>query len=121
MLRLSFFAGSSLWVFGSIPVSFAAKICGSPVCLCAGLLWRLSYRVLTGVFPVNRIISVWGGGVIEPPKTPWVRQWCGYSIYMAKAVLEHLVRRVVTNCLEISFQMALPTVLTANRDNAMIM
>jgi hypothetical protein len=25
---------------------------------------------------------------------------CGYSIYMAKAVLEYFVKRVVTNCLE---------------------
>src|SRR5215471_9636515 len=29
---------------------------------------------------------------------------CGYSIYMAKAVLEYFVRRVVTNSLETSFQ-----------------
>src|SRR5215510_13880066 len=28
----------------------------------------------------------------------------GYSIYMAKAVLEYFVRRVATNSLEISFQ-----------------
>jgi hypothetical protein len=47
--------------------------------------------------------------------------FCGYSIYMAKAVLEYFVRRVVTNCLEISFKRALPTVLTTNRGNAMIM
>jgi hypothetical protein len=46
---------------------------------------------------------------------------CGYSIYMAKAVLEYFVRRVVTNSLEISFQRPLPTVLTTNRCNAMIM
>jgi hypothetical protein len=46
---------------------------------------------------------------------------CGYSIYMAKAVLEYFVKRVVTNSLEISFQRALPTVLTTNRGNAMIM
>ena len=29
---------------------------------------------------------------------------CGYSIYMAKVVLEYFVRRVVTNSLEISSQ-----------------
>jgi hypothetical protein len=46
---------------------------------------------------------------------------CGYSIYMAKAVLEYFMRRVVTNSLEISFQRAVPTVLSKNRDNAMIM
>jgi hypothetical protein len=46
---------------------------------------------------------------------------CGCNIYMAKAVLEYFVRRVVTHCLEISFQRALPTVLTTNRGNAMIM
>jgi hypothetical protein len=46
---------------------------------------------------------------------------CGYSIYMAKAVLEYFVRRVVTNSLEISFQRAPATVLTTNRGNAMIM
>jgi hypothetical protein len=46
---------------------------------------------------------------------------CGCSIYMAKAVLEYFVRRVVTNSLEISFQRPLPTVLTTNRGNAMIM
>jgi hypothetical protein len=40
---------------------------------------------------------------------------------MAKVVLEYFVRRVVTNSLEISFQRAIPTVLTANRGNAMIM
>jgi hypothetical protein len=44
----------------------------------------------------------------------------GYSIYMAKAVLEYFVRRVVTNFLEISFQRPLPTVLTTNTGNAMI-
>jgi hypothetical protein len=46
---------------------------------------------------------------------------CGYSIYMAKAVLEYFVRRVLITCLEIPFQRALPTVLTTNRGNAMIM
>jgi hypothetical protein len=46
---------------------------------------------------------------------------CGYSIYMAEAVLEYFVRRVVTNSLEISFQRALPTVLTTNKGNAMTM
>jgi hypothetical protein len=46
---------------------------------------------------------------------------CGYSIYMAKAVLEYFVRRVVTNSLEISFQRNLPTVLTTDRGNTMIM
>jgi hypothetical protein len=45
----------------------------------------------------------------------------GYSIYMAKAFLEYFVRRVVTNSLEIPFQRPLPTVLTTNRGNAMIM
>jgi hypothetical protein len=39
---------------------------------------------------------------------------CGYSNYMAKAVLEYCVRHVVTNSLEISFQRSL---LTANRCN----
>jgi hypothetical protein len=54
---------------------------------------------------------------------PSFRLSCVYSmyIYMAKAVLEYFVRRVVTNCLEISFQRALPTVLTTNTGNAMIM
>jgi hypothetical protein len=52
---------------------------------------------------------------------PSFRLSCGYSIYMAKAVLEYFVRRVVTNSLEISFQRALPTALTTNRGNAMIM
>jgi hypothetical protein len=28
---------------------------------------------------------------------------CGYRIYMAKAILEYFMRRVVTNSLEISF------------------
>jgi hypothetical protein len=46
---------------------------------------------------------------------------CGYSIYMAKAVLEYFVRLVVINSLQISFQMVLPTVLTTNRGIAMIM
>jgi hypothetical protein len=46
---------------------------------------------------------------------------CGYSIYMAKAVLKYFVRRVVTNSLEISFQRPLPTVMTTNRGNATIM
>jgi hypothetical protein len=46
---------------------------------------------------------------------------CGYSIYMAKAVLEYFVRCVVTNSLEISFQSLLPIVLTTNRGDAMIM
>jgi hypothetical protein len=40
---------------------------------------------------------------------------------MAKAVLEYFVRRVVTNSLEIYFQRPLPTVLTTNRANTMIM
>jgi hypothetical protein len=52
---------------------------------------------------------------------PTFRLSCGYSIYMVKVDLEYFVRPVVTNCLEISFQRALPTVLTANRGNAMIM
>jgi hypothetical protein len=47
---------------------------------------------------------------------PSFRLLCGYSIYMAKAVMEYFVRRVVTNSLEISFQKPLPTVLTTNRD-----
>jgi hypothetical protein len=46
---------------------------------------------------------------------------CGYSIYMEKAVLEYFVGSVVTNSLDISFQRPLPTVLTTNRGNAMIM
>jgi hypothetical protein len=45
---------------------------------------------------------------------------CGYSVYMAKAVLEYFVRRVVTNCLYISFQRALPTVLTTNRHTVLL-
>jgi hypothetical protein len=45
---------------------------------------------------------------------------CGYSIYTAKAVLEYFVMRVVSNSLEISFQRALPIVLTTDRGNAMI-
>jgi hypothetical protein len=45
---------------------------------------------------------------------------CGYSIYMAKAVLEYFVRSVVTNSLKISFQRSVSTVLTTNRVNAMI-
>jgi hypothetical protein len=57
---------------------------------------------------------------------------CGCSIYMAKAVLEYFVRRVVTNCLgssmyQLSEQLKTPrtpsesAVLTTNRGNAMIM
>jgi hypothetical protein len=57
---------------------------------------------------------------------------CGYSIYMAKAVLEYFVRRVVTNSLgcsnyHLSEPLTTPTtlsesaVLTTNRGNAMIM
>jgi hypothetical protein len=38
---------------------------------------------------------------------PSFRLSCGYSIYMAKAVLEYFVRRVVTNSLDISFQRSL--------------
>jgi hypothetical protein len=45
---------------------------------------------------------------------------CGYSIYMAKAVLEYFLWRVVTNSLEISFQRPLLTALTTNRGNVMI-
>jgi hypothetical protein len=52
---------------------------------------------------------------------PSFRLSCGYSIYMAKAVLEYFVRRVVSNSLEIPFQRALLTVLTTNRGNTMIM
>src|SRR5215510_15397338 len=37
-------------------------------------------------------------------ETPSFGISCGYIIYMAKAVLEYFVRRVVTNSLEISFQ-----------------
>jgi hypothetical protein len=46
---------------------------------------------------------------------------CGYSIYMAKVVLEYFVLRLGTNCLESSFQRALPTKLNTNRGNAMIL
>jgi hypothetical protein len=57
---------------------------------------------------------------------------CGYSIYMAKAVLEYFVRRVVTNSLGSSMYQLSETlktpktpsvsaILTTNRGNAMIM
>jgi hypothetical protein len=46
---------------------------------------------------------------------------CGYSIYMAKAILEYFVRLVLNNSLKISFQRPPPTVLITNRGNAMIM
>jgi hypothetical protein len=53
---------------------------------------------------------------------------CGYSVYIAKEVLEYFVRHVVTNSLGISFQrlktLRTPSqsaVLTTNRGNAIIM
>jgi hypothetical protein len=54
-------------------------------------------------------------------ETPSFRLSCGYSIYMAKVVLEYFVRHVVTDSLQILFQRPLPTALTTNRGNAIIM
>jgi hypothetical protein len=63
---------------------------------------------------------------------PSFRLACGYSIYMAKVVVEYFVRCVVTNSLGSSmYQLSEPlktlrtpsesAVLTTNRGNAMIM
>jgi hypothetical protein len=59
--------------------------------------------------------------VPESRETPVSGFRLGIAFIWQEAVLEHFVRRVVTNSFEISFQKPQPTVLTANRGNAMIM